>query len=237
MIVSKEQINGAMGMLGVSQNELADKTNISTGTISNFFSDKPKWETKESTKQQIVDYFISLGIEFIDGGIRKSSISVVTLEGKDGFAQFRQDVLRAVHEGDADVCISNLDEREFDKWGRGKVNTDYRNEMAGIRKANPDLKFRSLVKKGDLHLSAARHSEYKWVDENKFSDIPFYIYGEKTAMFLFEKSNIDIVVISHPKLTAFYRQQFNTVWDKAKDLDTRPIDHLPQGVNERKNDK
>ena len=118
--------------------------------------------------------------------------------------------------GIADLCQSNVDERLFDKWGAGEVNDHYRNMMAELRAQHPGLRHRTLSKKNDTHFSAKRHSEYRWVPESEFGDFPLYVYGDKTAMILFEEDNIHIFIINHPKITRFYREQFNKMWDEAE---------------------
>lgn len=231
MSVTLEQIRGAMAILDITQAGLSEKTGISPRTITNLLKEDTHWTTKESTKHKVIDCLENEGIEFIEGGVRRATFLARAFEGKPGFARFRRDVLREIHKGDANVCIFNLDEREFDKWGYGKINQDYRNEMAQIRKNDPDLRFRSLVKKGDMHFSAARHSEYRWVSEENFSDIPFYIYGHNVATLIFEDDNIFIMVQSHPKLEKYYRSLFEQMWDKAERLNFDPMEYLPKGIN------
>ncbi len=221
MNITKEQCRAARAILNINQSELAKATGIGRLTIVRYESDDDESSPNLSTLNKIENYFKNRGIEFIDGGVRKIGHSITTLEGKEGFAIFRKDVLEAVKNSNADVCISNLDERDFDKWGEGEVNNSYRDKMAKIRKNNPKLKFRSLIKEGDFHLSATRHSQYKWIDRNKFHDVPFYVYGEKTAIILFEDNNVTIFIINHPKLTKFYRGQFNIMWEKATDFNER----------------
>ena len=229
MKVTPEQFSAARAILRLKQADIASAAGMTKPQYSKFESGNAG--IQKATYERLISFFTSEGIEFLGSdGVRKSTVGVVTLEGRDGFAQFRKDVLTtAKNFEDPDICISNVDERQFDKWGAGVVNRDYRSEMAIIRESKPDFRFRTLVKKGDFHLSAARHSSYRWVDDEKFSDIPFYIYGDKTAMLLFEPDDIHIVIIKHPKLTDFYRTQFNMMWEKAQALDFDPKDYIPVG--------
>lgn len=215
MPVSLEQIKAARALLSWSQKDLAQKAGINVNTVAAIETGKNV--PHQDTYQKIVNAIEIAGIEFLENdGLRRKVTGVITFKGREGFALFRRDVLQVARGDNPDICISNLDERLFDKWGEGDVNTHYRNEMAEIRKVRPELKFRSLARKGDTHFSAARHSEYRWVPESEFGEFPFYVYGHKTAMILFEEDNIEIFVINHPTVTEFFRAKFEKEWARAE---------------------
>lgn len=223
-MISPLQIILARTILKLQQNEAASLIGVSPPTLSkieNGESDPPvsRW-------RQIQNFYESRGVEFLAGdGVRKTETSVY--EGKEGFAQFRLDILAEAEKGNADICQSNIDERLFDKWGKGEVNNHYRGEMAKLREKYPKLNHRTLSKQDDTHFSAGKHSNYRWLHESDFGDFPFYILGHKTAMILFEGNNLTIIILNHPKITAFYRKQFEKMWDKAIIPSVDPKDHVP----------
>lgn len=214
-IITPAQCRAARALLNWSQPDLSRRSGVHVQTISNF-----EHETSTPTKTtltRIIMTLASAGIELgKHDGVKRKASDVITFRGKEGFALFRLDVLLAAQEKNADICISNLDERQFDKWGEGDVNTNYRNAMAEIRKSRTDFKFRSISRKNDTHFSAHRHSEYRWVSPEQFGEFPFYIYGSKTAMILFQKDNIEIFVINHPVVTGFFRTKFEKEWERAE---------------------
>ena len=211
-----EQIRAARALLDWSQSDLADHAGLSQTGIARIENGTNK--PNSSTIEKIELAFDKAGIEFLqDSGVKKRSNNLLSFEGREGFKLFREEVLREAETSEnADICIANLDEREFDKWGEGDVNSWYRNAMASIRDKNKDLRFRSLVKEGDTHFSAARHSEYKWISEDNFGPFPYYIFGNRTAMIMFEEENIPIFILDHPLITKFYREQFEKLWESAK---------------------
>lgn len=205
----------ARTMLNLSQQDAALRLGWAHQTLSKL--EKGSVNPPASRLRELQSFYENGGIEFLDGdGVRRRGYNVVTYEGRDGFAQFRKDLLEAASTGDADMCQSNVDERLFDKWGAGEVNDHYRSAMADLRQKFPGLRHRTLSRKNDTHFSAKRHSEYRWVPENEFGDFPLYVYGHKTAMIMFEENDIHIFIINHPKITKFYREQFNRMWEKAE---------------------
>jgi len=220
-----EQIKAARALIGWSQKDLSDYTGLSTTGIARI--ENGNNQPNSTTIEKIINAFDNADIEFIDeSGVKKRANEISTLKGVEGFAKFRKEVLIEASKNNPDICISNLDERQFDKWGDGEINNHYRGEMAKIREKCSDLKFRSLAKKGDTHFSAAKHSEYRWVGSKDFGDFPFYIFGNKTAMLMFEEDDIHIFIINHPVITAFYRAQFNKWWDNAEIIDSSKLRKL-----------
>ena len=54
-----------------------------------------------------------------------------------------------------------------------------------------------------------------WTPKDRFSEIPFYVYGNKLAIILFEPDNVSISIIDNPKIAEAYKKQFNVMWDQA----------------------
>jgi transcriptional regulator with XRE-family HTH domain len=211
-----DQIRAARALLDWSQQDLAEHADLSQTGIARIENKTNKPNSK--TLQKIESAFDRAGIEFIIGGVRKVERTAITYTGQEGFARFRDDVLTTVkHHKNPDICITNLDERLFDKWGDGEVNKKYRDEMAQIKDSNPNLKFRSLVLQGDTHFSAARHSQYKWLPENSFGYFPFYVYGDKVAMITFEENDVNIFILNNSIILKFYREKFEKMWSQAID--------------------
>lgn len=212
-----EQIRAARALLDWSQSDLAEYAGLSQTGIARIENgtNKPNSQTLE----KIQTAFDRSDIEFIEGGVRKQASRVIMYQGMDGFAKFRLDVLHEAEQSDnADICIANVNERMYDKWGEGEANENYRRRMPAIKKNKPNLRFRSIVKEGDTRLPAIYHSEYRSLPEQDFGDFPFYIYGDKTALMIFEEDDLNIFIINHPMVTKFYREIFEKSWRKAKEF-------------------
>lgn len=211
-MLTPTQVKMARIGLNWSQQDLAGHAGVNLNTISNIESG----QTAPSSKSLKSIYrALSLYWEFFEeDGLKRRSARVDTLYGDEGFTDFRQMVLEQAKLGPLDICVSNVDERNFSRWGGEKMNNAYRQEMSKIE----TVRCRIIVKEGDVNLVARSFAEYRCVPENDFGDIPFYIFGEKTAIIPFEESQLNIVIIHHPLISKFYRKQFEINWKKAKKI-------------------
>ena len=212
-----EQIRAARALLGWNQNDLAEKADLSQTGIARIENGTNQPNSK--TLAKIESAFDKADIEFIDGGVRRRVNRVILHQGREGFAKFRLDTLHEAENSDnADICVANVNERLYDKWGEGEPNENYRTKMPIIKRNKPNMRFRSIVKEGDQRLPAKHHSEYRALPEEEFGDFPFYIFGDKTALMMFEEDNVSIFVIDHPLVTKFYREIFDASWERAKEF-------------------
>lgn len=213
MIITPKQIRAARAILDWTAKDLANRVRMSPATVSMIENEQTDGSIASLTA--IRDALMSAGIEFLDGnGLRQRSTGVVTFEGRDGFAAFRQDVLALVRTQPCEICVSNVDERNFAYWGEGDINASYYAEMEKIK----TYSFRILIKEGDNHFTASNYATYKALPSDLFGEIPFYIYGHKVAIVSFENNEFNAFVINHPSISAFYRRQFDFLWGKAKAL-------------------
>lgn len=224
-----EQLAAGIALTRKSAKEFATEADVAPMTLSRVLNSNELLKNMRADTKERLDRCFSLNdVEFIPGGARLSLQTTVVLSGRKGFAEFRQRVLKEVRAGNADVCIYTIDERDFDKWGEGEVNQYYRSEMAKLRESGQDYSFRTLIKEGDKHLSAAQHSEYRWVEDDLFSEIPYYIFGRNAASMIFTEDSCDIIIIRIPKYINEKRKLFNQLWDKAEPLKFDPMEALPK---------
>ncbi|HBH25848.1 MAG TPA: XRE family transcriptional regulator [Rhodospirillaceae bacterium] len=210
-----EQIRAGRALIGWTQGDLAEHAGLSQTGIARIENGTNRPNT--TTLEKILRAFDREDVEMVGtSGVKKRTGEIRTLTGRTGFADFRDDVLREARKGNADICISSVDERLFDKWGSGTVNDNYRKEMAEISAANKAPISRSLGRKGDAHFPAKGHVAYRWIPDNQFGEFSFYVYGQKTAILLFTEEEIEIIIINNPRIAAHYRKQFNDMWAKAE---------------------
>src|SRR5262245_33186697 len=116
-----EQIRAARALLDWSQSDLAHHAGLSQTGIARI--ENGANQPNSQTLHKIQTAFENADIEFLgDSGLRKRTGEIKVLKGKTGFAQFRQEVLEEARKGNTDICVSNVDERLFDKWGEGEIN-------------------------------------------------------------------------------------------------------------------
>lgn len=210
-----DQIRAARALLNWSQTDLADRAGLSQTGIARIESGINQPNT--STLEKINQAFDDAGIEFIaDRGVEKRRSEIRIFRGFDGFSQFRKDIISVSKAGPIIICVSNVDENQFDKWGAGEVNEYYKNEIIKLE----DLKFRILVKEGDKNIKPFRNNTYRWLPDSAFGEISFFIYGDKTAIISFEDDDFNAFVISHPKITKFYTKEFNRLWEMSKEVES-----------------
>ena len=208
-----DQIRAARALLNWSQTDLAERAGLSQTGIARIESGVNQPNT--STLDKIQQAFDDAGIEFIaDRGVEKRRSEIRIYRGFDGFADFRRDIVSVARSGPTTICVSNVDESQFDKWGAGAANDYYKNEIIKL----DTLSFRILVKEGDTNIKPFRNNTYRWLPKTTFGEISFFIYGNKTAIISFEDEDFNAFVISHEKITRFYMKEFNRLWDMSKEV-------------------
>lgn len=216
-LLSSSQCRAARALLNWSQSDLAKKADAHIQTISNFEKDA-KIPSKK-TLENIIRAFERAGIECTeDGGVRPQQPKVIVYRGKEGFADFRSDLINTVLSGVHAVCVSNVNEKQFEKWGRGEVNNHYYETM----EKQKGLSFRILVQGPDYYIADhLKYPTYKWLPKELFGDITQYIYGEKTALISFRENDFMAYIIADLRISNFYRKEFDRLWLKAHQIDRK----------------
>jgi transcriptional regulator with XRE-family HTH domain len=170
---------------------------------------------RESTVEKLAAFYEKSGIEFLpDNGVcERRSVSSRMYQGERGFIAFARDVVETVREVGGEVCVSNVDERMWDRWLGG-----YREEYLAAMGALGNFTSRLLVRAGDAY-TIAPYAEYRSVDEASFGWAPFYVYGDKVAMILFKEEDCIVVVITNREIADAQRRQFGVMWRSAKPPD------------------
>ncbi|MCB1562681.1 MAG: helix-turn-helix transcriptional regulator [Alphaproteobacteria bacterium] len=208
-----EQIRAARALLDWSQNDLAEEAGLSQTGIARIENGTNK--PNSSTLAKIEAAFDRADVEFIGkSGVNKRISDIWVLRGKEGFKTFIYDVYTtAQKKEDAQICVSNVDERNFDKW-QGPYREDYLSKMENLHKEKP-FTFRILVKEGDEH-HVAKYAAYRSLKEENFGHVPFYVYGTKTAIILFEEDDVVLHIIDNESIADAQRAAFNIAWTYAK---------------------
>lgn len=208
MSISTAQMRGARGLLNWSQQDLSQRTDISStsiGSIENGIS-----TPRENTMIAIRKAFEDAGIEFLpNDGIRKRSNEVKVFQGRTGFWEFYQDIHQVLREQPGEVVVSNVDEREFEKW----LGSENLKNHLDIIKQIPGITYKIMIKEGDHYfLGTPDFSEYRWMPKDLFASIPFYVYGDKLAILLFSDQPT-VITLDYPGVAEAYRSQFDAIWN------------------------
>ncbi len=211
MSITTAQIRGARGILGWSQQDLSQRTGISATSIGAI--ENGTTSPRESTLKTLRKTFENSGIEFIGlDGIRQRSGDVRVFRGKDGFIEFYDDIYNFLREYNEHVFVSNVDERLFVKAldEYAKVHVDRVSDLN--RKC-----YKILTKEGDDYAPGSNYAEYKWIPKELFASVPFYVFGNTLAIFLFDGTP-SIIVLKYASIAEAYKVQFDDMWQRASKI-------------------
>jgi transcriptional regulator with XRE-family HTH domain len=203
----------ARSLLNWTQTELAERCYLSPVTINKFEKSTGDQGLEMRTLEKVRRTLEGGGVEFLpNDGVSRASNKVIVLKGHEGFTEFRQLVLNRAKQGPLEVCVSNVDERNFSKWGGEEMNNTYRQEIAKLGTVH----FRIIIKEGDNNLTATKFAEYRAVPEQDFGEVPYYIFDDNLVLIPFEADEMNLFIIKNGLLAKSYRNLFETSWKKAK---------------------
>ena len=204
MFIQPEQIRAARAMLDWSQQDLAEAAGVSKDTVKNYELSHNKPNTQ--TLERITDALDKMGIVFTPGGVQRRRNEVLTLKGREGFHRFYDLVYQEVKESEIkEVCVSNVDERKFMEWASDIL------DVHSQRMQNIATHFRILIEHGDEYFVATEYAQYRWMSEDHFLSIPYYVFGNKVALILFQEEPV-IYILPEREISLAYRKQFDAMW-------------------------
>lgn len=214
MSITTAQIRGARGILNWSQQDLAQRTGISATSIGAI--ENGQTTPRESTLSTIRKTLENAGIEFIGlEGVRQRRDDVRIFSGKDGLIEFYDDIFATVRDKTTEVLVSNVDERIFvEALGEyAKVHVERMEAQKGVR-------YKILTKEGDNYAPGSGYGEYRWIPKELFASVPFYLYGKKLAIMVFDNEP-SIIVLQYPSIAEAYRIQFFDMWERAHSIEAQ----------------
>lgn len=209
-MVTANQIDAALGLLGMKRSTLAEALGIKIATFNTYFTGT---EMKPSRNAEIQKWFENAGLVFTpNGGIDINKDDIVLYEGQQGFIAFMRDVLAESQNGNPDICVSNVDEKNWQN-NIGDFHQEYIDERAKLD--IPPSKI--LVKTGDDYHTASQFAEYRESPEGVFtSNVSSYAYGDKLALINFADKPVSVVVLSNARFAKEFRSTFEYIWKDAK---------------------
>ena len=211
-MITTAQIRGARGILNWSQGDLSERTDISATSIGSI--ENGLTQARESTLAIIQKTFEDAGIEFLpNDGIRKKTGLINFYRGEKGFLEFYDDIYKVALSltEKSSFLVNNVDESTFLKWGKEHFTT-HSERMKKIDKVG----YKILVQEGDMNFVASSYAQYRWLPKEFFSTVPFYVYGEKLAIILFEVEPT-VLVFEYTLISQAYRKQFEAMWEISKE--------------------
>ncbi|MBI1300506.1 MAG: helix-turn-helix domain-containing protein [Alphaproteobacteria bacterium] len=213
MSISREQIRAALGLLNITQRQLSETVDVSRAILSNYLSGKQN-SIHKTTSDKLMAYFDNRGVMFTanDGVARKPKNTITELKGRDGFRAFMEDVYRTTAEHGGEICVSNVDERNWIKWLTKDVYDAHAAKMSVLR---TEYYFKIMIQEGDDFFIATDIAEYRHVPASYFTDQSFYVYGNKLALIEFDEDEVLINIIYNPRWAQSFRVLFNYAWENT----------------------
>jgi transcriptional regulator with XRE-family HTH domain len=211
-MITGRQIRAARSLLDWDAADLAAKSGLRRESISNI--ENGTTSARESSLNDIVRVFDENGIEFIENqGVRFRPEGIQILNGREGLIALMDDIYDTCRRGIAgDIVLAGAPEDEFERI-LGDYDATYLANMSSI----PNLKMRTLIQEGDMNFVSSAYTEYRWAPKEQFQPVPFYAYGEKLAIVVFQtEPSPRIYVLESKTIAAAYRRQFESMWRQSK---------------------
>lgn len=207
-MVTIEQIKAGRALINWAQQDLADQTGLSKTAIANVESGKHR--PTEKNMHNIIDAFDRNGVEFIDGGVRQKKDLIRIFEGENSIMNFFDDIYLTMRKKGGEILISGSDERDFAKRLGEKNRIIHIDRMEKLN----NYKCKCLIKESDQNDISVSYAEYRKIPDDMFSNVPFYIYGSKLAIILWNNDAKVILIDDHDLMEA-YKKQFEVIWRTA----------------------
>ncbi len=211
-MITPTQMRAARAMLDVSQGHVAEYLGIAANTLSKIESGQSDVSVSRNT--DIRRFYEREGISFTDNdGVQWKSGGVISYKGRSGFLDFMDDVYDTIKDHGGEIFVNNVDEKEFLKWGAEDVPKH-------IERMNSvdNLMSKILIEEGSEGIADSSYAKYKFVSKESFGSLPLYMYGDKTALIIFKKDDVEIYSINQSAVTQYFRSIFMLKWQNAKGI-------------------
>ncbi len=211
-MITIPQIKAARGLLGWSQKDLAAASSVSLRAVAKIELEQvtPRKETLLAIKCA----FEKEGVVFLGfHGLEKrdEKLELKTFTGKEGLQKIQTDILRTLPRG-GEVLLANVDNDKH--WSRDSESIKLIKRWVEERE-KLGIITRCLVCEGEKFFLQNREL-YRIVPQELFSQVPYYIYGDKTVFMLLAQLPIRSILIENALLTEAFRNQFEYSWKIGK---------------------
>jgi len=201
------QCRAARGLLGWTQQDLADASGLSKTAINNF--EKGHSDIKAESLRAIRMAFESADIEFIkDEGLRKKQEKTEILSGESAFSILLEDIFETMKDKSGEIQIINRNETTTGQTSEVKLLEHHeRMKLHGIKE-------RIICSKGHGNTNAAQNGERRHLPEEAIGTaMTTFLYGNKVAFELWDQSTI--VIIENAGAHQAELARFEKLWDES----------------------
>lgn len=208
-MIEPRQIRAARALLNWSQTDLAEASGVAVSSIKNI--ENSLTVARKETIEDIKGALEKSGVEFTPGsGVRAKTESITVLKGSEALKSFFDDVYNTIQSSkNRQILVHGVEEKSYESADKDYVE----HHLARMSKLG-SVKQKIIAKKGDTHFTVP-YGEYRWIDKTNFSGTPFYVYGDKLAMIIWDPQ-LEVIILQYPQLVDAYQKQFLTQWDIAE---------------------
>ena len=201
-----EQCRGARGVLGWTQQDLADASGLSKTAINNF--EKGHSDIKSESLRAIRMAFESADIEFLEqDGLRKKSEDVRIFRGQDALENLLDDIHNTMSNSTGEILINNADNTIS-----SQISTQKLFDHIELLKSN-NISERVLCVEGTKNILSP-NDDCRWISpELAQGRILTFIYAGKVALQLWDHSMI--IVLSSRSAFQAESKRFEHIWAKS----------------------
>jgi transcriptional regulator with XRE-family HTH domain len=212
MRLTGRQISAGMALAGMTQDELATLAGIGRPALNKIVNEEVV--AREETLTKLRHALEARNVEFLGNiGVQWAQQQVRRLAGADGLKTFFDDVREVAQKTDDEIVICGFQEEYFEEK-LGDFIEFQRKEMASFK----NVRMRCLIEEGDVNQGASSYCRYRWQARENFSSVPFYVYGDRTAIIAtFAPEDPLILLIRNATISQAYRRQFGAMWSAAKE--------------------
>ena len=203
-----EQCRGARGLLGWTQQDLADASGLSKTAINNF--EKGHSDIKAESLRGIRMAFESAEIEFLEqDGLRKRSENIRILKGPSSMSDLLDDISQTAFARGSEILISNVDNTLS-----SQISTQKLFDHIELLKTN-GLSERVLCVEGTKNVLSP-NDECRWVSRQDMTGrLVTFVYGSKVAFQFWDQSMI--VIINSVEVQKSETRRFEQLWNRGRE--------------------
>ena len=209
-MITIEQCRGARGILGWTQQELADASGLSKTAINNF--EKQHSDIKAESLKAIRMAFESADIEFLDKyGVRKKTQDIQILSGDHALDSLLHDIYMSCDKHSNELIICELQQNFFDKL----TSIQVKKHASMIQKLGVEQRILSTSKPTKPNIDL-ENTEQRILSEKEYSMFgqSTYIYNNKVAIVLWDQSMI--ILTKSAKAHNAEKSRFERIWALAE---------------------
>ena len=212
-VLKSRQIKAARALVDWSQEDLANAANLSIATIRKL--ELGNISPRDSTNMFVRSAFEDAGLEFLDpDGVRHRTEDIAVYQGEDGTKEFFDDIYQEACKDNKEI-IQVWDSAQSIFEVLGEYRQVHFDRMAAL---GSSVTVKCILTE-DFDFTPASYCKYRLLSKHYVNSVPFYVYGDKYAIILFKTDPGPRIIVIHSRVASdAFRQQFNSMWDKATPL-------------------